>query len=124
MLELAGNQFYTAGLKIYTTLDADAQRAAEEEIARQLDAIEAGRFGSFRHPTYPEARGEGGGTGETPYLQGAVVLMDAVSGEVHALVGGRDFDDSRFNRAIQAQRQPGSAFKPFVYLTALERYGT
>ena len=124
MQEMAGNQFYTAGLKIYTTLDGTAQRAAEEELARQLDAIETGRFGTFNHPTYPESLGKTEKSGETPYLQGAVVVMDALNGEVRAVVGGRDFDDSKFNRALQAQRQPGSAFKPFVYLTALQVYGT
>jgi penicillin-binding protein 1A len=124
MQELAGNHFYTAGLRVYTTLDSNAQRAAEEELGRQLDAIEAGRFGSFPHPTYPESRGQSETTGQTPYLQGAVVLLDATTGEVRALVGGRDFDDSKFDRALQAQRQPGSAFKPFVFLRALQLYGT
>ena len=54
------------------------------------------------------------------YLQGALVSMDPTSGAVRALVGGRDFDESRFNRATQARRQSGSAFKPFVYAAALE----
>ena len=59
--------------------------------------------------------------GETPdYLQGALVAMDPTNGYVRALVGGRDFDESRFNRAMQAKRQSGSAFKPFVYAAALE----
>src|SRR5262249_4373933 len=53
-------------------------------------------------------------------LQGALVAMDPDTGHVRAMVGGRDFDESRFNRAVQARRQPGSAFKPFVYATALE----
>jgi penicillin-binding protein 1A len=121
MSELLGNSFYTAGLKIYTTLDSRAQKAAEEELAREIDAIESGAFGTFRHPTYPESKGKSKGTGQTPYLQGAVVLMDAATGEVRALVGGRDHQDSKFDRATQAVRQPGSAFKPFVYLTALEQ---
>ena len=56
---MVGSRFYTAGLKIHTTLDPDAQEAAEEELARQLDAIEAGRYGTFRHDTYPEAKGLG-----------------------------------------------------------------
>jgi penicillin-binding protein 1A len=120
MGDLLGNSFYTAGLKIYTTLDSRAQKAAEEELARELDAIESGAFGTFRHPTYPQSKGKSKGTGQTPYLQGAVVLMDAATGEVRALVGGRDHQDSKFDRATQAVRQPGSAFKPFVYLTALE----
>jgi len=55
-----------------------------------------------------------------PPLQAALVALDPASGDVHALVGGRSFDESRFNRAVQARRQPGSAFKPFVYATAIE----
>ena len=120
--EQVGNHFYTAGLRVYTTLDPRVQKAAEEELVRQLDAIEDGRFGPFSHPRYHDARELDEDAGQTPYLQGAVVLMDAESGEVRALVGGRDFDDSKFDRATQAIRQPGSAFKPFVYLTALQHY--
>jgi penicillin-binding protein 1A len=82
--------------------------------------VESGAFGRFRHPTYPEAKGETD-DGSTAYLQGMVLLMDARTGAVRALVGGRDFGDSRYDRAFQARRQPGSAFKPFVYLAALER---
>jgi penicillin-binding protein 1A len=118
--EKVGSAFYTAGLRVHTTLDLTAQRAAEEELARQLDRIEAGEFGSYRHAKYADARGSVAG-GQTPYLQGAVVVLDAATGEVRALVGGRDWDDSKFDRATQAQRQPGSAFKPFIYLAALER---
>ena len=67
-----------------------------------------------------EAR-QGRRKGETPdYLQGALVAMDPTTGYVRAMVGGRDFTESRFNRAIQAKRQSGSAFKPFVYAAALE----
>ncbi|MBA2244994.1 MAG: PBP1A family penicillin-binding protein [Gemmatimonadetes bacterium] len=119
---IIGDRFYTAGMKIYTTLDRSAQTAAEQELARQLDAIESDRYGSYRHPTYAEARGVAEETGTTPYLQGMVVVMDAQTGAVRALVGGRDFQDSKFDRAVQALRQPGSAFKPFVYLAGLERY--
>jgi penicillin-binding protein 1A len=117
-----GDRFYTAGLKIHTTLDATAQKAAEEELSKQLSAIEGGQFGTYRHETYANAKGVAAETGETPYLQGMVVVMDAATGEVRALVGGRDYDDSKFDRAVQALRQPGSAFKPFVYLSAIERY--
>src|SRR5207248_5777904 len=53
-------------------------------------------------------------------LQAALVALDPKTGHVRAMVGGRDFNESRFNRAVQAHRQPGSAFKPFVYATALE----
>src|SRR5204863_3787124 len=56
---------------------------------------------------------------ESP-LQAALVALDPQTGHVRAMVGGRDFDVSNFNRAVQAKRQPGSAFKPFVYAAALE----
>ena len=56
----------------------------------------------------------------SPYLQGAFIALDPRTGAVRALVGGRDFDDSKFNRATQALRQPGSAFKPIVYATAVQ----
>jgi penicillin-binding protein 1A len=118
--ERVGPEFYTSGLRVYTTLDPVAQRAAEEEIAKQADAIEAGAFGAYRHPTWPEAKGETD-EGATSYLQASAVVMEARTGAVRALVGGRDYDDSKFDRVYQGLRQPGSAFKPFVYLTALER---
>jgi penicillin-binding protein 1A len=117
--ERVGDRFYTAGLRVHTSYDPEAQKAAQEELAKQLAEVEAGRFGAYRHPAYsPGKTTDEGGT--TPYLQGMAIVMDAATGEVRALVGGRDFDDSKFDRAFQARRQPGSAFKPFVYLTALE----
>lgn len=118
--ERVGNRFYTAGLQIHTTLDRVAQQAAEEELNRQLQAIESGGFGPYRHATYNATVDEEG----ADYLQGAVIVMDTRTGAIRALVGGRDFEDSNFNRATQAVRQPGSAFKPFVYAAALERYRT
>ena len=61
------------------------------------------------------------GEGQAPdYLQGALISIDPSSGSIVAMVGGRDFNESRFNRATQAKRQPGSAFKPFVYAAAIE----
>jgi 1A family penicillin-binding protein len=119
--ETVGSRFYTAGLKIHTTLDSRAQVAAEEELRQQLAAIESGGFGVYRHPAYT-ADGEESAT--TDYLQGAVVVMDAQTGAVRALIGGRDFSQSKFDRATQALRQAGSAFKPFVYTAALQRYGS
>ena len=101
---------YQGGLKVYTTIDPEAQKAAESEIARALADIEKRRSRNKRVPAANE-----------PPLQGALVAMDPHTGEVRALVGGRDFDASPFNRATQARRQPGSAFKPFVYAAALER---
>ncbi|MFO1170094.1 MAG: PBP1A family penicillin-binding protein [Hyphomicrobiaceae bacterium] len=84
-------------LIVETTLDRDAQRAASEALQSALDE-----------------EGE-----KLDASQGAVVLLDG-EGQIRALVGGRSYETSPFNRAIKAKRQAGSAFKPFVYLTALE----
>jgi len=118
---ILGGGAYTGGYIIHTTLDPRAQRAAEEELEAQISAIEGGRHGNFRHPHRgPEEGGRAGTDTEvTPYLQGAVVVLDVATGDLLALVGGRDFVDSKFDRAVQAWRQPGSAFKPFVYGAAL-----
>jgi penicillin-binding protein 1A len=98
---------YQGGLKVYTTVNLDMQRAAEAEVARAIAEIEK-RQGARK-------------TTGADSLQAALVAMDPHTGEVRALVGGRDFEQSSFNRATQAKRQPGSAFKPFVYAAALER---
>src|SRR5438552_5003185 len=90
-------------LRIYTSIDMDLQRAAYAALTKQLaalDKIEAKRF--------PE------GT-----VQAALVAMNAKTGEIVAMVGGRDYSKSQLNRAAEALRQPGSVFKPFVYATAL-----
>ncbi|HKP74624.1 MAG TPA: PBP1A family penicillin-binding protein, partial [Longimicrobiaceae bacterium] len=119
LAEALGGIDNTAGLRVFTTYDPVAQRAAEAEVARQAAAIESGAFGAFRHDTYATTRGDTTAAGDTPYLQGAAIVMEARTGEIRALVGGRDYNDSQFDRVFQASRQPGSAFKPFVYLTAL-----
>ncbi|HEX6559734.1 MAG TPA: PBP1A family penicillin-binding protein [Longimicrobiales bacterium] len=111
-----GEDLYTSPLRIYTTLDRRAQRVAEEELARQLRSVEAGAFGRYHGKRYSRTAEP---ADETPYLQGAVVLMDARTGAVLAHVGGRDFKQSRFDRVTRAKRQAGSAFKPFVYAAAL-----
>src|SRR5688572_30119309 len=101
---------YEGGLKVHTTLDLDLQKAAETEVARGLEEIEQ-RQARGRRRDAPVPTGDP--------LQAALVAMDPHTGEVRAMVGGRDFGASRFNRATQARRQPGSAFKPFVYAAAL-----
>jgi penicillin-binding protein 1B len=91
------------GLRVFTTLDMRAQRHAQRALVEGLKRLEES-YASLR---------------KTPgQLQGAMVVMDPQTGYVKALVGGRDYRRSQFNRATQAKRQPGSAFKPFVYLTA------
>jgi penicillin-binding protein 1A len=112
-------QVNTGGFQIYTSLDIDMQRAAEEAMRWGFERIEA-RPG-FNHPTYTEIleSEEGFPEANTPYVQGTFIALDPQTGAVRALVGGRDFDHSKFNRALQARRQPGSAFKTFVYAAAL-----
>jgi penicillin-binding protein 1A len=108
----------TATTEIYTTLDADMQRAAQEALDWGLARTEAQP--GFSHPLYEEfAERTEGFPGATPYLQGLFIALDPASGGVRALIGGRDFNHSKFNRAIQANRQAGSSFKPFVYTSAI-----
>ena len=122
-----GRDLYEGGLRIYTTLDLDMQEAAERALQAQLDAIEAGVYSNGKFPgrtTYREYIESSKATGEdhglfTPYLQGALVALEANTGYIRAMIGGRDFDDSKYNRATQAIRQPGSTFKPFVYSAAV-----
>jgi len=123
-----GRDLYERGLRVYTTLDIDIQQAAERALEAQLTAIENGAYGRFPHRTFEQylaSRTRNGDDGairrSTPYLQGALIAMDAVTGEVRAMVGGRDFQDSKFNRATQAMRQAGSTFKLFVYSAALRQ---
>ena len=119
-----GKRLYDEGLKVYTSLDIDMQSAAERALENQLKAIEAGRAGAYKHLTYEgyvarSAEGGESGAANSPYLQGAFVAIDPRSGLVRAMVGGRDYDDSKFNRAVQALRQPGSTFKPLMYASAI-----
>ena len=119
-----GRQLYEQGLRVYTTLDLDMQLAAERALERQLRRIEGGRWGKFTGETYEHyiARSIAGAEPgqNSPYLQGAFVALDPRNGAVKAMVGGRDFYDSKFNRATQALRQPGSSFKPIVYASAVQ----
>jgi 1A family penicillin-binding protein len=91
----------TGGLRVYTTLDADVQKFAEDSVAKRLAEL--------------DKKNKHGGP-----LQAALVAIDPSTGYVRALVGGRNFAESPFNRATDAKRQPGSAFKPFVFAAALE----
>lgn len=104
-----------AGLRIHTTLDADLQASAERELRAQIEAVEAGKFGRFRRPSCS------GRAVRDPAqcLQGLFVALDPRTGDVLALVGGRDFALSQFDRVTQARRQAGSAFKPVLYAAAL-----
>jgi penicillin-binding protein 1A len=94
-----GSELYTSGYKIYSTIDSTMQQIAEESVKRGISSIEKG---------------------VRPGIEAALIAIDMRTGHIKAMVGGSDFWKNQFNRATQALRQPGSAFKPFVYITAIE----
>lgn len=113
-----GRDLYSSGYRVFTSLDVGMQQRAQEAMERGWSRVESQP--NFRHPRYEQAAGDSTDAGRnTSYLQGMFVAMDPATGEVKALIGGRDFDDSKFNRATQARRQPGSVFKPFAYTAAI-----
>jgi len=97
------------GFGIYTTLDLEVQEAAEKALLNGLERLERAR---------PKLRVKD----PAKRLQGAIIVMQPQTGNILAMVGGRDYGLSQFNRATQAARQPGSTFKPFVYLAALDEF--
>jgi penicillin-binding protein 1B len=96
-----------AGVRVFTTVDPILQKNAQEALTRGIATLEA----SYRKLRRREGLDK---------LQGAMVVLDVSDGSVLAMVGGRDYATSQFNRITQARRQPGSLFKPFVYLTGYE----
>src|SRR4029078_5830234 len=116
---LTQDQMDDGGLSIYTTLDPSVQNTAQNALDTQLSKIE--HQSNFRHPTKADYKPPENGEGDAamPYLEGAVVVIDNSSGGIRALVGRRDYEESKFNRALApANRQVGSSFKPFVYAIA------
>ena len=110
--EQAGIPVLAGGYRVYTTADVALQRAATEALVEGTLKVE--QRGGYRHPLLATA------ANKTEALEGAVVAVDPATGDVRALVGGRDYALAPFNRATLALRQPGSSFKPFVYAKALE----
>ena len=115
------NAVYEGGLKVWTTLDMDLQQIAERALDHQLSALEAQLKPRYTRAGFSPRQAPVAGTQQnTPYLQSSFVALDTHGGYVRALIGGRDWNQSNFNRAVQAQRQPGSSFKPFVYTAAMD----
>ncbi len=110
------NMIYRGGLSIYTTLDINAQKAAEKSMEDALSQFDKERAPYLIALSTPSVMA---GT-STMKVEGALVAIDPKTGGIRAMVGGRDFRTSQFNRAVQAHRQPGSSFKTFVYTAALE----
>jgi membrane peptidoglycan carboxypeptidase len=117
------------GYRIYTTLDPVLQRTAEESLQRELNKVE--ELPDYQHQKYADYTSflkSWKSTHATPgspplpeYLQGAVVAVDNRSGGILALVGGRDFSQSEYDRALQSKRPAGTAFTPLVFTAALEK---
>jgi penicillin-binding protein 1A len=110
------------GLRIFTTIDPQLQDAAQKAADRQLAEIE--KLKQYPHPRKADFVLRPDATGRekaTDYLQAALVAIDNRTGAIRAIVGGRDYAQSKFSRALLARRQIGSTFKPFVYGTAFQR---
>ncbi|MEE9441778.1 MAG: PBP1A family penicillin-binding protein [candidate division Zixibacteria bacterium] len=121
------DELYNGGLQVYTTLDWDLQQVAESSVVAHLDSLQ--RTIESRHlstdPIYtevlPDSLDENGDSIRVyKKVQGAAITIDNKTGDVLTMVGGKDFSESKFNRAVQAPRQPGSAFKPFIYTAAMD----
>lgn len=111
-LERGGLSLAAGGYRIYTTADVALQRAAVDALVQGTLDVE--QRAGYTHPTLAHA------TNKSDALEGVVVAIEPSTGDVKALVGGRDHQLAPFNRATNALRQPGSSFKPFVYALALE----
>lgn len=111
---------YKSGATIYTTLDLDIQSAANRIFLAWLDRLETDYRLKPTKQFYDSIAKSDTAIGEPTYLQGALVVLDVKTGEVRAMIGGRDFRTSEFNRATQALRQVGSTFKPFVFTAVID----
>ncbi|HSJ04869.1 MAG: transglycosylase domain-containing protein [Verrucomicrobium sp.] len=110
------------GLTIVTTLDKDIQAAAESSLEKRLKDVEAQK--GYNHPSKAQFDAQWDGVTEPtsiPYLQGAVLAVNNHTGGILAVVGGRDYAQSRFDRALQGNRPIGSTIKPFIYAAAFQQ---
>lgn len=111
---------YKDGLKVYTTLVPRYQIWMEEALEAHLSSEEVARDYEMTKASYDSLSAIDQKPEAMEYLQGAALLQDVRTGAIQGMVGGRSFADYKWNLAIQSNRQPGSIFKPFVYLTALQ----
>ena len=109
-----GSGLYRDGVTVHTTLDSRLQRIAEKHFAVEIGRVQE------RVNQYLARQDSSTGLPDSAAVQAAFVAMDPRNGHILAMIGGRDFEESKFNRATQAKRQAGSAFKPFVYTAAID----
>jgi len=114
------NLLYRGGMTVNTTLDLRLQRIANRCLEEWLTKVEDQYKFKVRHRDVVLSPQAADSLQETQYIQGAMVAMDPKTGHVLAMIGGRDFTQSKFNRATQAERQAGSSFKPFIYTAAID----
>jgi penicillin-binding protein 1A len=119
--ELGTEAIFEGGLTVNTTLDLDWQHAAEAALESHVETLEKDTRAKTTRATFLAERDKGENPPSAQYLQSAALVVDAQTGAIRVLIGGRSFEDSNFNRVTSAKRQPGSAFKPFIYLTAIEK---
>lgn len=118
-LVIDGELFDEGGLKIYTTIDGGLQRIAETSVRSRLRTVES--MPGYPHkPMSAYSAADIAGEESTPYVQAAAIALDNQTGGIRAIVGGRDYERSKFNRALLGNRQVGSAVKPFVYAKAFD----
>jgi penicillin-binding protein 1A len=113
------NAIYQGRMVVYSTLDLELQRAANKASEDWMQKLEETYKFKPKRKEFKPPKGDDGVT-NTPYLQTALMALNPHNGHVLALIGGRDFLVSKFNRAVQAKRQAGSSFKPFVYTAAVD----
>jgi len=114
---------YREGYTVYTTLDPDLQRIAEDSLESHIQQIEREEKYEITRAAYLDSI-EADVEMKPDYLQSAAIALDPRNGHIKVMIGGRSFDESEYNCSVQAQRQPGSAFKLFIYVAALENgYG-
>jgi penicillin-binding protein 1A len=121
-LILAEEEREDGGLKVYTTFDVELQKVALAALEKQASTVENTK--GYARKTKAQFSSSWDGRTEVanmPYLQGAIVLLDNTTGGILAMVGGRDYQQSKYNRASQAERQIGSTIKPFIYAAAMSR---
>jgi penicillin-binding protein 1A len=118
---LAPETIENGGLRVSMTIDPAMQRQAQAAADRRLSEVEAQK--GYAHPKKADFVPNATNQEEKPtdYLQAAVVVIDNRTGAIRAAVGGRDYAQSKYSRALASKRQIGSTFKPFVYATAFER---
>ncbi len=119
--DYGASSLYKDGLKVWTTLVPQYQIWMEEALENHLRTEEEKREYPMTKALYDSLTTVGERPEKVEYLQGAALLEDVRTGAILGMIGGRSFEDSKWNMATQAARQPGSIFKPIIYLTALQQ---